>query len=86
MSFTCESCGFSPRNIILKWFKGENELPASQTTVDPEGNGASYSISSTARGVLAQRDVCSNVICEVDHVTLWESGGGVCSSWDCQVA
>ncbi|XP_019501287.1 PREDICTED: signal-regulatory protein beta-1-like isoform X1 [Hipposideros armiger] len=70
VSFTCESHGFSPRNIGLKWFKDGNQLPASQTTVDPEGDSASYSVSSTARVVLAPEDIRSQVICEVDHVTL----------------
>ncbi|KAK2505703.1 hypothetical protein MC885_017647 [Smutsia gigantea] len=70
VSFTCQSHGFSPRNITLKWFKNGNELPASQTTVDPEGDSASYRISSTAEVVLAPGDVRSQVICEVAHVTL----------------
>uniref|UniRef100_A0A671F8X7 Ig-like domain-containing protein n=2 Tax=Rhinolophus ferrumequinum TaxID=59479 RepID=A0A671F8X7_RHIFE len=70
VSFTCESHGFSPRNITLKWFKEGNELPASQTSVDPEGDSASYSVSSTARLVLAPGDVRSQLVCEVDHVTL----------------
>uniref|UniRef100_A0A8C3WPH1 Ig-like domain-containing protein n=1 Tax=Catagonus wagneri TaxID=51154 RepID=A0A8C3WPH1_9CETA len=38
VSFTCKSHGFSPRNISLKWFKNGNELSASQTNVEPEGN------------------------------------------------
>ncbi|XP_074173344.1 signal-regulatory protein beta-1 isoform X2 [Rhinolophus sinicus] len=70
VSFTCESHGFSPQKITLKWFKDGNELPAPQTTVDPEGDSASYSISSTARLVLAPGDVRSQLVCEVDHVTL----------------
>ncbi|XP_045689162.1 signal-regulatory protein beta-1-like [Phyllostomus hastatus] len=70
VSFTCKSHSFSPRNIVLKWFKDGNELPASQTTVDPEGDSPSYSISSTARVRLAQGDVRSQVICQVEHVTL----------------
>ncbi|XP_006922082.1 signal-regulatory protein beta-1 [Pteropus alecto] len=70
VSFTCKSHGFSPRNIILKWFKDGNELPASQTTVDPEGDSASYSLSSTAKVSLVPGDVRSQVICQVDHVTL----------------
>ncbi|XP_074173351.1 signal-regulatory protein beta-1 [Rhinolophus sinicus] len=70
VSFTCESHGFSPRTITLKWFKDGNELPASQTTVDPEGDSASYSISSTARLVLALGDIRSQLVCKVDHVTL----------------
>ncbi|KAM7126280.1 LOW QUALITY PROTEIN: signal-regulatory protein beta-1-like [Molossus nigricans] len=70
VSFTCESHGFSPRNIVLKWFKDGNELPASQTTVDPEGDSPSFSISSTAKVVLARGDVRSQVICQVAHDTL----------------
>ncbi|XP_044909736.1 signal-regulatory protein beta-1-like isoform X1 [Felis catus] len=70
VSFTCESHGFSPRNVTLKWFKNGKELAASQTTVDPEGDSASYSISSTTTLPLAPGDVRSQVICEVAHVTL----------------
>ncbi|XP_057575721.1 signal-regulatory protein beta-1-like [Hippopotamus amphibius kiboko] len=70
VSFTCTSHGFSPRNISLKWFKNGNELSASQTNVDPEGDSVSYSISSTTRVQLAPGDVHSQVICEVAHVTL----------------
>ncbi|XP_027479610.2 signal-regulatory protein beta-1-like isoform X4 [Zalophus californianus] len=70
INFTCKSHGFSPKNITLRWFKNGNELAALQTTVDPEGNSTSYSISSTTRLVLAPGDVRSQVICEVTHVTL----------------
>ncbi|XP_021110626.1 tyrosine-protein phosphatase non-receptor type substrate 1 isoform X2 [Heterocephalus glaber] len=70
VSFTCKSHGFSPRDISLKWFKNGNELSDSQTSVDPMGKIISYSISSTAKVVLAPGDVHSQVICEVAHVTL----------------
>ncbi|XP_025255071.1 tyrosine-protein phosphatase non-receptor type substrate 1 isoform X3 [Theropithecus gelada] len=70
VSFTCESHGFSPRDITLKWFKNGNELSDFQTSVDPAGKNVSYSIRSTARVVLTRRDVHSQVICEVAHVTL----------------
>nr|XP_060141301.1 signal-regulatory protein beta-1-like [Globicephala melas] len=70
VSFTCKSHGFTPRNISLKWFKNGNELSASQTDVEPEGNKVSYSISSTTKVVLAPGDVRSQVICEVTHITL----------------
>ncbi|XP_059561729.1 tyrosine-protein phosphatase non-receptor type substrate 1-like isoform X2 [Myotis daubentonii] len=70
VSFTCQSHGFSPRDITLKWFKDGNELPASQTTVHPEGDSPSYSVSSTARVRLAPGDVRSQVICQVAHDTL----------------
>nr|XP_045364530.1 tyrosine-protein phosphatase non-receptor type substrate 1-like isoform X2 [Camelus bactrianus] len=70
VSFTCRSHGFSPRTISLKWFKNGNEITASQTSVDPEGDSVSYSVSSTAKVVLAPGDVRSQVICEVAHTTL----------------
>ncbi|XP_032207069.1 signal-regulatory protein beta-1-like isoform X9 [Mustela erminea] len=70
VNFTCKSHSFSPRNITLRWFRNGNELAASQTSVDPEGDRMSYSISSTTRLVLAPGDVRSQVICEVTHVTL----------------
>ncbi|XP_053430678.1 signal-regulatory protein beta-1-like [Nycticebus coucang] len=70
VTFTCESHGFCPRNITLKWFKNGNELSDVQTTVDPAGETASYRVHSTARVALEPRDVHSQVICEVAHVTL----------------
>nr|XP_012423576.1 PREDICTED: signal-regulatory protein beta-1 isoform 3 [Odobenus rosmarus divergens] len=70
INFICKSHGFSPRSITLRWFKNGNELAALQTTVDPEGNSTSYSISSTTRLVLTPGDFRSQVICEVTHVTL----------------
>ncbi|XP_008058094.1 signal-regulatory protein beta-1-like [Carlito syrichta] len=70
VTFTCESHGFSPRNITLKWFKNENALSDVKTSVKPAEKSVSYSIHSTARVVLAPGDVHSQVICEVAHVTL----------------
>ncbi|XP_012583566.1 PREDICTED: signal-regulatory protein beta-1 isoform 3-like, partial [Condylura cristata] len=70
VTFTCQSHGFSPRNISLKWFKNGNGLPAPQPRVDPSGEAVSYSVSSTARVQLTAGDVRSQVICEVAHVAL----------------
>ncbi|XP_069352187.1 tyrosine-protein phosphatase non-receptor type substrate 1-like isoform X1 [Eulemur rufifrons] len=70
VNFTCESRGFSPRDITLKWFKNGNELSDFQTSVDPAGKSTSYSIHSTARVALNRGDVHSQVICEVAHDTL----------------
>nr|XP_055121995.1 signal-regulatory protein beta-1 [Symphalangus syndactylus] len=70
VSFTCESHGFSPRDITLKWFKNGNQFSDFQTNVDPAGESVSYSIHSTAKVVLTHEDVHSQVICEVAHVTL----------------
>ncbi|XP_075867108.1 signal-regulatory protein beta-1-like isoform X2 [Microcebus murinus] len=70
VNFTCESHGFSPRDVTLRWFKNGNELPDAQTDVDPEGKRVSYRVRSTARVALSTRDVHSQVICEVAHSTL----------------
>nr|XP_008254428.2 signal-regulatory protein beta-1 isoform X2 [Oryctolagus cuniculus] len=70
VDFMCESHGFSPRNISLKWFKNGNELPAFQTSVYPVGESVSYHVSSTVKVALASSDVHSQVICEVAHITV----------------
>uniref|UniRef100_A0A8C8UF78 Tyrosine-protein phosphatase non-receptor type substrate 1 n=1 Tax=Peromyscus maniculatus bairdii TaxID=230844 RepID=A0A8C8UF78_PERMB len=70
VNFTCKSYGFSPQTITLKQFKDGNELPRLQTTVEPKGESVSYNLSSTAQVVLSPRDVHSQIICEVSHVTL----------------
>ncbi|XP_031227734.1 tyrosine-protein phosphatase non-receptor type substrate 1-like isoform X2 [Mastomys coucha] len=70
VNFTCESHGFSPRNITLKWFKDEKELPHLETTVNPNGENVSYAILSTVKLELTPKDVHSQVICKVAHTTL----------------
>ncbi|XP_042639526.1 signal-regulatory protein beta-1-like [Orycteropus afer afer] len=77
VSFTCESHGFSPRDITLKWFKNENELPVLQTKVVPPDNSVSYNISSRTQVLLTSDDVHSQVICEVAHTTLQGSLRGM---------
>ncbi|XP_049725265.1 signal-regulatory protein beta-1-like isoform X5 [Elephas maximus indicus] len=68
--FTCESHGFFPRDVTLKWFKNGDELPAFQTKVVPPGSSVSYNISSKTQVMLTREDVHSQVICEVAHSTL----------------
>ncbi|XP_049725264.1 signal-regulatory protein beta-1-like isoform X4 [Elephas maximus indicus] len=70
VTFTCESHGFSPRDVTLKWFKNGKELPALQTKVVPLGDSVSYKVSSKTPVMLTQEDVHSQVICEVAHSTL----------------
>lgn len=70
VSFTCTSHDTCKKHLPGKWFKNGNELSASQTSVDPEGDSVSYSITSTAKVLLATGDVHSQVICEVAHITL----------------
>ncbi|XP_075419993.1 tyrosine-protein phosphatase non-receptor type substrate 1-like isoform X2 [Tenrec ecaudatus] len=70
VTFTCESHGFSPRDVSLKWFKSGKELPALQTEVVPLGDSVSYNISSRTQVTLTTEDVHSQVICQVAHTTL----------------
>ncbi|XP_006881734.1 PREDICTED: signal-regulatory protein beta-1 isoform 3-like [Elephantulus edwardii] len=70
VSFTCQSHGFSPRDVTLKWFKNGNELLIHQEEVVPTDDSVSYNVSSTAQVMLTQDDVHSQVICEVAHTTL----------------
>ncbi|XP_007958216.1 signal-regulatory protein beta-1 [Orycteropus afer afer] len=73
VNFTCESHGFFPRDVTLKWFKNGNELPALQTKVVPPGNSISYNISSRTQVLLTPEDVHSKIICVVAHITLRDS-------------
>ncbi|XP_075384076.1 signal-regulatory protein beta-1-like [Tenrec ecaudatus] len=70
VTFTCESHGFFPRDVSLKWFKSGKELPALQTEVVPLGDSVSYNISSRTQVMLTTDDVRSQVICEVAHISL----------------
>lgn len=70
VNFTCKSHSFSPGNITLKWFKDGKELSHLETTMNPNENNVSYNVSSTVKVVLGPKDVRSQVICEVAHVTL----------------
>nr|XP_010589884.1 tyrosine-protein phosphatase non-receptor type substrate 1 isoform X4 [Loxodonta africana] len=70
VNFTCESHGFSPRDVTLKWYKNGNELPVLQTNVVPPGDSVSYNVSSRTQVTLTREDVHGQVICEVAHSTL----------------
>ncbi|XP_044520029.1 tyrosine-protein phosphatase non-receptor type substrate 1-like [Gracilinanus agilis] len=69
-NFTCESHGFSPKDIDLKWFKNGNEISTYWTKIFPENESVSYNVTSTARVKLEATDVLSEIICEVTHKTL----------------
>ncbi|XP_036608899.1 signal-regulatory protein beta-1-like [Trichosurus vulpecula] len=69
-NFSCNSAGFSPKAITLKWFKNGNEISTSWTKIFPEEDSVSYSITSTVQVDLGAGDVHSEVICEVHHSTL----------------
>ncbi|XP_027725193.1 tyrosine-protein phosphatase non-receptor type substrate 1-like [Vombatus ursinus] len=69
-NFTCNSTGFSPKDITLKWFKNGNEIPKCWTRVFPEGDSVSYNVTSVVQVKLEASDIRSEVICEVNHSTL----------------
>ncbi|XP_043845529.1 signal-regulatory protein beta-1-like [Dromiciops gliroides] len=66
-NFTCNSIGFSPKNITLKWLKNGNEILTHWTKVFPESDSGSYGVTSTVLVKLEASDVRSKVICEVNH-------------------
>ncbi|XP_068930060.1 signal-regulatory protein beta-1-like [Petaurus breviceps papuanus] len=68
--FSCNSVGFSPKTITLKWFKNGNEIHPLRTKILPEDDSVSYNITSAVRVKLEASDVHSEVICEVNHSTL----------------
>ncbi|XP_027723630.1 signal-regulatory protein beta-1-like isoform X2 [Vombatus ursinus] len=69
-NFICNSMGFFPKTITLKWFKNGKEISAQWTKVFPQDNSVSYNITSTVKLKLEASDVHSKVICEVNHSTL----------------
>ncbi|XP_048203449.1 signal-regulatory protein beta-1-like [Perognathus longimembris pacificus] len=78
VNFHCKYHSFSPRNVNLRWFKNEKQLSNSRISLDPKGENAFYSVSSTARVQLALEDIYSKIICQVAHVTL--PGGPLCGT------
>ncbi|XP_047599583.1 signal-regulatory protein beta-1-like isoform X1 [Lutra lutra] len=70
MNLTCTSTGFFPKNIQLKWFEKDVELPAFQTLVFPPGDARSYTIFSTVLVTLDLSLLHSQVTCQVTHSTL----------------
>ncbi|KAM9249256.1 LOW QUALITY PROTEIN: signal-regulatory protein beta-1-like [Dugong dugon] len=78
VTFTCESHGFSPRDVTLKWFKNRNELSALQANVVPPGDSVSQNVSSRTQVMLTE-DVHGQVICEVAHSTLQDHLRGTAS-------
>ncbi|XP_056672770.1 signal-regulatory protein beta-1-like [Monodelphis domestica] len=71
VNFSCNSIGFYPKNLLLKWFKNGNEgLPAIWTWVFPKEDNASYNVISTVQVLLTASDVHSEITCEVHHISL----------------
>ncbi|XP_074067870.1 signal-regulatory protein beta-1-like [Macrotis lagotis] len=70
VNISCNSMGFFPKDITLKWFKNSTELPALWTHVFPKGDSVSYNLTSAIQVLLTVSDLHTEVICEVLHDTL----------------
>ncbi|NXF81626.1 SHPS1 phosphatase, partial [Sclerurus mexicanus] len=66
VTFSCTAGGFFPKNIGVKWFKGQNPI-SSQAPQVTEWRKQSYNMSSNVTVVLGEGDVLSQLICDVQH-------------------
>ncbi|KAJ6655849.1 hypothetical protein lerEdw1_004619, partial [Lerista edwardsae] len=69
-TFNCTSDRFAPRGIDVTWFKDRRQLPAPPPTVLPEGASTSYQAASTVEVLLTDKDVKSQLTCQIKHSTL----------------
>ncbi|NXF32000.1 SIRBL protein, partial [Nyctibius bracteatus] len=68
--FTCTAGGFFPKDIRVKWFRNKNPISVQQPQINPWRTKSSYDMSSTVMVALQKDDVCSRLVCEVQHPTL----------------
>ncbi|NWR82874.1 SHPS1 phosphatase, partial [Furnarius figulus] len=66
VTFSCTAGRFFPKNIAVKWFKGQNPISSKAPQVT-EWRKQSYNMSSSVTVVLGEGDVLSQIICEVQH-------------------
>ncbi|XP_034497417.1 signal-regulatory protein beta-1 isoform X2 [Ailuropoda melanoleuca] len=70
VNLTCTATGFFPKNIYLKWFENDMELPALQTLVFLPRDAGSYTIISTVLVTLDLSSLHSQLTCQVAHSML----------------
>ncbi|NXL52088.1 SHPS1 phosphatase, partial [Podilymbus podiceps] len=70
VSVTCTAGGFFPKDISVKWLKGRDAISAQQPQISPGRTKSSFNMSSTVTMTLQEDDVCSQLVCEVQHPTL----------------
>uniref|UniRef100_A0A452S298 Ig-like domain-containing protein n=1 Tax=Ursus americanus TaxID=9643 RepID=A0A452S298_URSAM len=70
VNLTCTATGFFPKNIYLKWFENDVELPAFQTLVFLPRDAGSYTIVSTVLVTLDLSSLHSQLTCQVAHSML----------------
>ncbi|XP_064023745.1 tyrosine-protein phosphatase non-receptor type substrate 1-like isoform X2 [Pogoniulus pusillus] len=69
-TFTCETGGFFPDSISVRWLKNQAPVSAQQPHISPGQGNSSYSLSSRVTLLLQPEDVRSQLACEVQHPTL----------------
>ncbi|XP_015272941.1 PREDICTED: signal-regulatory protein gamma-like [Gekko japonicus] len=69
-TFTCTSDGFFPRDITVTWLKEGRAIPASRTTTLPPRESTSYRVVSAVEVSLTEKDVKSELTCQIQHNTL----------------
>uniref|UniRef100_A0A493TKK0 Ig-like domain-containing protein n=1 Tax=Anas platyrhynchos platyrhynchos TaxID=8840 RepID=A0A493TKK0_ANAPP len=70
VSFTCNSWGFFPSDIRVKWFKDKTPIQPQLRKVTPGPSNFTYRLSSTVTVTLQKDDIRSELTCQVGHTTL----------------
>nr|XP_056700893.1 signal-regulatory protein beta-1-like [Euleptes europaea] len=70
VTFSCSSEGFFPRDITLTWLKDRRSISAPRTVILPPKESTSYRVLSTVEVSLTERDVKSELTCQIQHSTL----------------
>uniref|UniRef100_A0ACB8F6J8 Uncharacterized protein n=1 Tax=Sphaerodactylus townsendi TaxID=933632 RepID=A0ACB8F6J8_9SAUR len=70
VTFNCRSDGFFPRIITLTWIKDRRTILASWIAVVPPEESTSYQVMSAVNVTLTERDVKSELTCQIHHSTL----------------
>nr|XP_056700892.1 tyrosine-protein phosphatase non-receptor type substrate 1-like [Euleptes europaea] len=73
VTFSCSSEGFFPRDITLTWLKDRRSISAPKTVILPPKESTSYRVLSTLEVSLTERDVKSELTCQIQHSTLSDS-------------
>ncbi|XP_032054448.1 tyrosine-protein phosphatase non-receptor type substrate 1-like [Aythya fuligula] len=69
-SFTCNSWGFFPSDIRVKWYKDRTLIQPQPNLITPGPLNFTYRLSSTVTVTLQKDDIRSELTCQVLHTTL----------------
>ncbi|NXH16456.1 SIRB1 protein, partial [Bucco capensis] len=70
VSFNCTTRGFFPEDIRVRWLKDKAPISAQQPQISPGRTLSSYKLRSTVTLTLQEADVRSQLLCQVQHLTL----------------